>query len=110
MNDMFRNSLPDGWKVDKLKDVCSVITDGTHQTPKYFDKGFIFLSSRNVTSGKINWDKVKYIDEAQHEQMIKRVKPQMYDVLLAKNGTTGVAAIVDREVIFGGCNCYTWRC
>jgi hypothetical protein len=32
--------------------------------------------------------------------MHKRVAPKMGDVLLAKNGTTGVAAIVDRDIIF----------
>jgi type I restriction enzyme, S subunit len=84
----------------KLSDVCEKITDGTHQTPKYFDSGYIFLSSKNVTSRKIDWDNVRYIDEAQHIQMHKRIAPKIGDVLLAKNGTTGVAAIVDRDVVF----------
>ena len=32
--------------------------------------------------------------------MQKRVTPQLNDILLAKNGTTGVAAIVDRDIEF----------
>lgn len=32
--------------------------------------------------------------------MHKRVAPRLNDILLAKNGTTGVAAIVDRDVVF----------
>lgn len=90
----------EGWEERTLKEVCAKITDGTHQTPKYYDDGVIFLSSKNVTSGKINWDNIKYIDEIQHIQMHKRVAPRMGDILLAKNGTTGVAAMVDRDVIF----------
>ena len=90
----------EGWVNKRLQDVCEKITDGTHQTPKYFDDGVIFLSSRNVTSGKINWDKIKYIDTKQHLEMHKRVAPKVNDILLAKNGTTGVAAIVDRDVVF----------
>ena len=89
-----------GWEVKKLKEVCEKITDGTHQTPKYFEEGYIFLSSKNVTSGKIDWDNVKYIDEKQHKEMHKRVAPKVGDILLAKNGTTGIAAMVDRDVIF----------
>jgi type I restriction enzyme S subunit len=89
-----------GWIEKPLKEVCEKITDGTHQTPVYFDEGIIFLSSRNVTSGKINWDKIKYIDTKQHFEMHKRVAPRLNDILLAKNGTTGVAAIVDRNVTF----------
>lgn len=94
----FQGKVMNGKK--KLKDVCIKITDGTHQTPKYFDSGYIFLSSKNVTSGVINWENIKYIDEEQHHQMQKRVSPQLDDILLAKNGTTGVAAIVDRAVEF----------
>jgi type I restriction enzyme, S subunit len=88
------------WETKLLKEVCEKITDGTHQTPKYFDSGYIFLSSRNVTSGFIDWDNIKYIDEKQHLEMQKRVSPKIGDILLAKNGTTGVAAMVDRDVTF----------
>ena len=90
----------EGWVTSTLKDECFKITDGTHQTPKYFQSGYIFLSSKNVTSRKIDWDDVKFIDENQHLLMHKRVAPQVGDILLAKNGTTGVAAMVDRDVIF----------
>jgi type I restriction enzyme S subunit len=90
----------DDWEERTLKEVCAKITDGTHQTPKYFDEGIIFLSSRNVTSGKIDWENIKYIDEKQHLEMHKRVAPRVGDILLAKNGTTGVAAIVDRDLVF----------
>ena len=89
-----------GWECKKLKEVTSVITDGTHQTPKYFESGYIFLSSKNVTSGKIDWDNVKYLDEEQHKKMYSRLAPQINDILLAKNGTTGVAAIVDVDKVF----------
>ena len=90
----------DGWVERHLKEVCEKITDGTHQTPTYYEDGVVFLSSRNVTSGKINWEKIKYIDIKQHLEMHKRVAPRLNDVLLAKNGTTGVAAIVDRDIVF----------
>ena len=90
----------EGWVEKRLQDVCEKITDGTHQTPKYFDSGVIFLSSRNVTSGVIDWENIKFIDEQQHVELHKRVAPRIGDILLAKNGTTGVAAMVDRDVVF----------
>ena len=90
----------EGWTTSTLKDECYKITDGTHQTPKYYPSGYIFLSSKNVTSRKIDWENVKYIDESQHQIMHQRVAPKVGDILLAKNGTTGVAAMVDRDIIF----------
>jgi type I restriction enzyme S subunit len=92
--------IPDNWVWAKLNEICDNITDGTHQTPTYFKSGYIFLSSKNVTSGKIDWNEIKYIDEKQHLEMHKRVAPRLNDILLAKNGTTGVAALVDRDVTF----------
>ena len=84
-----------------LKDLCLIdITDGTHQTPTYVDDGYVFLSSKNVTSGVIDWENVMHIPESLHSELHKRIAPQKNDILLAKNGTTGVAAIVDRDAIF----------
>ncbi len=84
-----------------LKDLCTIdITDGTHKTPTYANEGYIFLSSKNVTSGVIDWDNVMYIPASLHNELYKRIAPQKNDILLAKNGTTGVAAIVDRDEVF----------
>jgi type I restriction enzyme, S subunit len=89
-----------GWVEKHLREACEKITDGTHQTPTYCDEGIVFLSSRNVTSGRIDWERIKYIDTRQHLEMHKRVAPRPGDILLAKNGTTGVAAIVDCDTTF----------
>ena len=92
--------LPEGWEWMRLQAICEPITDGTHKTPTYSDEGFIFLSSKNVTSGHIDWDNIMYIPESLHNELYARLAPQKNDILLAKNGTTGVAAIVDRDCIF----------
>ena len=85
----------------KLEDVCEFITDGTHQTPAYCSNGgFIFLSSKDVTKQKIDWENAKRIPDDLHKQLSARLRPRKNDILLAKNGTTGVAAIVDRDEIF----------
>ena len=84
----------------KLNDVCELITDGTHQTPTYSDNGYIFLSSKNVTNGIIDWENIKYIPEELHKKLYERISPKIGDILLAKNGTTGIAALVDKNIIF----------
>lgn len=88
------------WPLIELNKICEKITDGTHQTPTYADSGIIFLSSKNVKSKNIDWDDIKYITPELHLELSKRVSPKLNDILLAKNGTTGVAAIVDRDIVF----------
>ncbi|MDD3414694.1 MAG: restriction endonuclease subunit S [Lachnospiraceae bacterium] len=93
----------ESWEETTLQGVCSQkITDGTHQTPTYTDKitGVPFISSKDVTKGYIDWTDIKYITEDLHEKLYARISPQLDDVLLAKNGTTGVAAIVETQNIF----------
>lgn len=93
----------DTWEEKKLQEVCSMkITDGTHKTPTYCDKevGIPFLSSKDITSERICWNNIKYITKELHEELYARLTPQIDDILLAKNGTTGVAAIVDVDKVF----------
>ena len=92
-----------GYEIKTLQDVCEQIKDGTHQTPTYTDdsvNGYMFLSSKDVTTGKIDWTHLKYIPEELHNELYARIAPRKGDILLAKNGTTGIAAIVDREEVF----------
>ena len=92
-----------GYEIKTLQDVCEQIKDGTHQTPTYTDdsvNGYKFVSSKDVTTGKIDWAHLKYIPEELHNELYARIAPRKGDILLAKNGTTGIAAIVDREEIF----------
>ena len=95
--------IPKSWKVNRLKNICATsVKDGTHQTPTYTDKdkGIPFLSSKDVIKGHIEWNGIKYIIPSLHRKLQKEVKPIKNDILLAKNGTTGVAAIVDTDVAF----------
>lgn len=96
--DMFsqQNRYPD----TALQELCELITDGTHQTPTYAETGTIFLSAKNVTTGYIDWANIKFIPESLHLELHRRLAPKLGDILLAKNGTTGVAALVDRDCIF----------
>lgn len=92
-----------GFSVVTLQDVSAPIKDGTHQTPTYTtdtENGYKFLSSKDVTTGKVDWSHLKYIPEELHRELYARISPRKGDILLAKNGTTGIAAIVDRDEVF----------
>ena len=91
------------FEVKTLEELCEPIKDGTHKTPTYTDdkeNGYLFLSSKDVTSKYVDWDHPMYIPAELHSELTKRVTPRIGDILLAKNGTTGVAAIVDRDEVF----------
>ena len=100
--EMFGELHKTEYNIKTLDELCEFIKDGTHQTPTYVDvtEGYKFLSSKDVTSGYIDWSSIKYISEELHQELYKRIAPQRGDILLAKNGTTGIPAIVETDETF----------
>jgi len=74
-----------------LGEVCLKITDGVHITPTYVNDGVPFLRVTDIQGDEVEWSTVKHIPEAEYEEITKRVKPELGDVLYSKNGTIGIA-------------------
>ena len=93
-----------GFDIVTIEDVCSLIKDGTHQTPQYTEdkkEGYKFLSSKDVMSQKVDWTNIKYIPAELHEKLYATIKPQRNDILMSKNGVNyGVAAVNDTDEVF----------
>lgn len=93
-----------GYSIVTIEAVCSMIKDGTHQTPIYTENtetGYKFLSSKDVMTQKIDWTNIKYISSDLHEKLYATIKPQRNDILMSKNGVNyGVAAVNDTDEIF----------
>lgn len=87
--------IPKHWEVSKLKFEASKIVDGAHFTPKYTDVGVPFLRVTDITDPNILFDKIKYISEGEHQELIKRCHPKKGDMLLSKNGTIGKTKVID---------------
>mgnify|MGYP000071598232 FL=1 len=98
------SSNEQNFEVLTIESLCSLIKDGTHQTPTYTEdtiNGFKFLSSKDVMSTKINWGDIKYIPSDLHEKLYAVVKPIKNDILMSKNGVNyGVAAVNDTDEVF----------
>ena len=77
-----------------LADVCLIITDGTHQSPKFVEKGIPFLFVSNIVTDRLTYDAEKFIDEATYSELIKRTPIEPGDILLSTVGSYGHPAIV----------------
>ncbi len=98
------NFNENGLDVVSIEDLCTLIKDGTHQTPTYTEdkqSGFKFLSSKDVMTQKICWDDIKYIPSELHEKLYATIQPKRNDILMSKNGVNyGVAAVNDTDEVF----------
>ena len=63
------------------------MTDGTHQTPTYVDKGVPFISAQNVKPFVFDEKVYAYVSEEDHIEYNKTVAPEKGDVLFTITDT-----------------------
>lgn len=84
---------PDEEKVT-MAEVCRIITDGTHQPPKFVSAGIPFLFVSNIVTNEIHYDAEKFISEETYAELIKRTPIEIGDILLSTVGSYGHPAVV----------------
>ena len=73
-----------------LGELCSKITDGSHNPPKGVDASeFLMISSQNVFSDGLDLSDVRYLSKEDFENEDKRTSVSKGDVLLTIVGTIG---------------------
>jgi len=93
--------IPENWKWATLDDLTLYITDGTHQTPNYTEKGRIFLSAQNVKPFKFMPENHKYVSQEDYESYINNRLAEKGDLLVARVGAgIGETAVIDRDIEF----------
>ena len=98
----FVEMFGDEKQVNIVSDICSIITDGTHQPPKFVTEGIPFLFVSNIVSNEIIYKTEKYISQETYDELIKRTPIELGDVLLSTVGSYGHPAIVkdNRKFLF----------
>lgn len=97
-HEMFGDSnSASGWKHDcqHLASVCSKVTDGTHQSPKWSEGGIPFIFVSNVRGHRIDMNTSKYVSRDEFETLTKHAKIESGDVLYTCVGSYGHTAVVD---------------
>lgn len=86
----------------KMENICSIITDGTHQPPKFVGSGIPFLFVSNISSNEIRYDAEKFISDETYAELYKRTPIEIGDVILSTVGSYGHPAIVksDKKFLF----------
>lgn len=92
--EMFGKVNHNRWKTVSLGEICDV-RDGTHDSPEYHTEGYPLITSKNVTSGEINFNDVNYISLADFEAINKRSKVDLGDIIMPMIGTIGKPVIVN---------------
>ena len=96
---MFEN-IPNNWKKLEAEKYCFAVTDGTHDSPKPVEyNGIYLLTSKNITSGHLDYKNAYSISKEDFEKINKRSLVEKYDILFSMIGTVGESCIVDTDYI-----------
>ena len=83
-----------------MNDLCSIITDGTHQPPKFQETGIPFILVSNLSNNTVTYNTEKYIDEETYNELYKRTPVEIGDLLLSTVGSYGHPAVVTENTRF----------
>ncbi len=89
------NNYPD-WEKKKLGDISDV-RDGTHDSPKYINSGYPLITSKNIQNAKISFKDINYISKEDYNNINKRSKVSIGDILMSMIGTVGNVALLSEE-------------
>ena len=100
--DMFGDPVRNekGWEKDILKNVCTKITDGTHDTPERLNKGIKFITGKHIKPFFVDYENSDYVTKEIHMEIYKRCNPEFEDILytnIGVNFATAALNVVDYE-------------
>lgn len=86
--------IPQNWKRILFKRIIDKIKDGTHGTFKRVDRGYLFLSAKNVQNNKLSiGENESQISEESYKEITKNGFPKKNDLLITCVGTIGRAMV-----------------
>jgi type I restriction enzyme S subunit len=93
--------IPGSWKSKALSEVCELITDGSHFSPRTQHEGIPYITVRDLDDEGIDFDNCKYISQESFDELEKNgCRPKAGDVLFSKDGTVGKVALVKGDAKF----------
>lgn len=82
-----RLGMKSNWTTTTIDDVCSLVTDGAHNSPKSVEKGYYMASVKDFTEYGFDFSSCRQISEEDYEKLRKQgCVPQKDDVLVGKDG------------------------
>lgn len=77
-----------------IRELCSVVADCPHSTPKWTANGKIVVRNNNIKHGRIDLSSPSYTDEEHFAQRIKRAKPQPGDIIITREAPIGDVGMI----------------
>jgi type I restriction enzyme S subunit len=90
--------VPKDWRIEPLKSVSSLITDGAHFSPIPQDEGELIANVKDMKRNRIDYNSCTRITRESFDFLVSQnCSPRKGDVLLSKDGTIGRVVLFDDD-------------
>ena len=86
--------VPESWEVVELENVCELIVDCPHTTPKFLSEGVRVARNFNIRDGRFVSEPAFFTSEEQYQDRVRRAVPQAGDVLFSREAPVGEACVI----------------
>ena len=81
-----------------LEDMCELIADCPHSTPKWTDSGILVIRNQNIKNGRLDLSKPSYTDEENYQYRIKRAEPKENDIVFTREAPMGELCLIPKNL------------
>ena len=90
---------------------CKNVFDGTHDSPKFLDNGYLLVTSKNIANRELDLTDANFISEEDYNKINERSKVHQWDIFFSMIGTVGnVFLQTEKEVNYAIKNMGVFSC
>ena len=91
------------WKTIRADEFCSLVTDGTHDSPKPQAAGRKLITSKHLKGYYLDFESANWISREDYEKVIARSSVEQWDILYSMIGTIGNVYLEKNPVVDYAC-------
>ena len=91
------------WKTIRADGFCSLVTDGTHDSPKPQAAGRKLITSKHLKGYYLDFESANWISSEDYEKVIARSSVEQWDILYSMIGTIGNVYLEKNPVVDYAC-------
>jgi type I restriction enzyme S subunit len=91
-------SLPNGWCVLRISDLCKAVLDCNHSTPVWTASGSVVIRNQNIKNGKLDLSDPSFTDDEHYIERTRRAVPSWGDLVVTREAPVGLVCMIPKDL------------
>ena len=86
------------WRSRRLADLCTLVVDCPHSTPKWTNSGYVVLRNQNIRNGRLDLTAPSFTDEEHYKQRSRRAELRQGDLVITREAPMGEVCMIPENL------------